>query len=168
MFIDNETAPPAHLGSPAATSQLPSPERTKPSAMPTDNSRRLGDYQGIHNARLLPHRRSKQDRYRYSIVSGDLRHPSRVGSALFLVEECTNGRYRGGRLFSASALNLERQRKSHLWPPLVGTAFANRISYVISPEGKILYAYSDSSPSRPCFYELQFSPCIVAEYRRFS
>ena len=28
--------------------------------------------------------------------------------------------------------------------PLVGAAFANRISYVISPEGKILYAYSDS------------------------
>ena len=28
--------------------------------------------------------------------------------------------------------------------PLVGAAFANRISYVISPDGKILYAYSDS------------------------
>jgi thioredoxin-dependent peroxiredoxin len=28
--------------------------------------------------------------------------------------------------------------------PLVGAAFANRISYVISPEGKIIYAYSDS------------------------
>ncbi len=28
--------------------------------------------------------------------------------------------------------------------PLVSAAFANRVSYVISPEGKILYAYSDS------------------------
>ena len=28
--------------------------------------------------------------------------------------------------------------------PLVGAAFANRISYVISPDGEILYAYSDS------------------------
>ncbi|MGA7386121.1 MAG: hypothetical protein WBW81_15930 [Methylocella sp.] len=25
----------------------------------------------------------------------------------------------------------------------MGAAFANRISYVISPEGRILYAYSD-------------------------
>jgi len=32
--------------------------------------------------------------------------------------------------------------------PLVGTAFANRISYVISPEGKILYAYSDSNAEK--------------------
>jgi hypothetical protein len=36
------------------------------------------------------------------------------------------------------------------WPtiafniPVVGAAFANRISYVISPEGKILYAYSQA------------------------
>src|ERR1700752_4798750 len=28
--------------------------------------------------------------------------------------------------------------------PLIGPAFANRISYVISPEGKIVYAYSHS------------------------
>lgn len=28
--------------------------------------------------------------------------------------------------------------------PLIGPAFANRISYVISPEGKIVYAYADS------------------------
>jgi peroxiredoxin len=27
-------------------------------------------------------------------------------------------------------------------------AFANRISYVISPEGKILYAYSDSNAEK--------------------
>jgi len=32
--------------------------------------------------------------------------------------------------------------------PVVGAAFANRISYVISPEGKILYAYSDSSAEK--------------------
>jgi peroxiredoxin Q/BCP len=32
--------------------------------------------------------------------------------------------------------------------PLVGAAFANRISYVISPDGKILYAYSDSSAEK--------------------
>ncbi|MGH2877980.1 MAG: peroxiredoxin [Solirubrobacteraceae bacterium] len=32
--------------------------------------------------------------------------------------------------------------------PLVGAAFANRISYVISPEGKILYAYSDSNAEK--------------------
>jgi hypothetical protein len=30
----------------------------------------------------------------------------------------------------------------------VGAAFANRISYVISPEGKILYAYSDSNAEK--------------------
>jgi len=28
--------------------------------------------------------------------------------------------------------------------PVVGAVFANRISYVISPEGKILYSYADS------------------------
>jgi len=32
--------------------------------------------------------------------------------------------------------------------PIVGAAFANRISYVISPEGKILYAYSDSNAEK--------------------
>jgi peroxiredoxin len=32
--------------------------------------------------------------------------------------------------------------------PVVGPAFANRISYVISPEGKILYAYSDSNAEK--------------------
>ena len=32
--------------------------------------------------------------------------------------------------------------------PVVGALFANRISYVISPEGKILYAYSDSSAEK--------------------
>jgi peroxiredoxin len=30
----------------------------------------------------------------------------------------------------------------------VGAAFANRISYVISPDGKILYAYSDSNAEK--------------------
>jgi peroxiredoxin Q/BCP len=30
----------------------------------------------------------------------------------------------------------------------VGALFANRISYVISPEGEILYAYSDSSAEK--------------------
>jgi thioredoxin-dependent peroxiredoxin len=29
-----------------------------------------------------------------------------------------------------------------------GRAFANRISYVISPEGKILYVYSDSNAEK--------------------
>ncbi|MGQ0446204.1 MAG: redoxin domain-containing protein [Beijerinckiaceae bacterium] len=32
--------------------------------------------------------------------------------------------------------------------PLAGAAFANRISYVISPEGMILYAYSDSGAEK--------------------
>jgi peroxiredoxin Q/BCP len=32
--------------------------------------------------------------------------------------------------------------------PLVGALFASRISYVISPDGKILYAYSDSSAEK--------------------
>jgi CBS domain-containing protein len=32
--------------------------------------------------------------------------------------------------------------------PLVGAAFADRISYVISPEGRILYAYSDSNAEK--------------------
>jgi thioredoxin-dependent peroxiredoxin len=32
--------------------------------------------------------------------------------------------------------------------PVVGAAFANRISYVISPEGKVLYAYSDSNAEK--------------------
>src|SRR3977135_1707051 len=32
--------------------------------------------------------------------------------------------------------------------PLVGALFANRISYVISSEGKILYAYSDSNAEK--------------------
>ena len=32
--------------------------------------------------------------------------------------------------------------------PVVGPAFANRISYVISSEGKILYAYSDSNAEK--------------------
>jgi peroxiredoxin len=32
--------------------------------------------------------------------------------------------------------------------PVMGAAFANRISYVVSPEGKILYAYSDSSAGK--------------------
>ncbi len=32
--------------------------------------------------------------------------------------------------------------------PVVGAAFANRISYVISPEGKILYSYTDSDAEK--------------------
>ncbi len=32
--------------------------------------------------------------------------------------------------------------------PVLGPAFANRISYVISPEGRILYAYSDSNAEK--------------------
>ncbi|MCI0600878.1 MAG: peroxiredoxin [Beijerinckiaceae bacterium] len=32
--------------------------------------------------------------------------------------------------------------------PLVGAAFASRISYVITPDGKVLYAYSDSSAEK--------------------
>ena len=32
--------------------------------------------------------------------------------------------------------------------PVAGALFANRISYVISPDGKILYAYSDSSAEK--------------------
>ena len=32
--------------------------------------------------------------------------------------------------------------------PLIGPAFANRISYVISPEGKIVYAYADSNAEK--------------------
>jgi peroxiredoxin len=32
--------------------------------------------------------------------------------------------------------------------PVIGAAFASRISYVISPEGKILYAYSESSAGK--------------------
>ncbi|SFK64692.1 Peroxiredoxin [Methylocapsa palsarum] len=32
--------------------------------------------------------------------------------------------------------------------PVMGAAFASRISYVISPEGKILYSYSDSSAEK--------------------
>ena len=43
-----------HRWSAAATSRLPSPEQAKPSAMPTDNSLRLNDHQGIHNARRDP------------------------------------------------------------------------------------------------------------------
>jgi hypothetical protein len=43
-----------HLRSAAATSRLPSPERAKPRAMPTDNRLRLYDHQGINNARRNP------------------------------------------------------------------------------------------------------------------
>ncbi len=32
--------------------------------------------------------------------------------------------------------------------PLYGAAFANRISYVISPEGKVLYSYADLSAGK--------------------
>jgi len=32
--------------------------------------------------------------------------------------------------------------------PVAGAAFANRISYVISPEGKIVYSYSDSNAEK--------------------
>ena len=32
--------------------------------------------------------------------------------------------------------------------PFIGAAFANRISYVISPDGTILYAYSDSNAEK--------------------
>jgi len=32
--------------------------------------------------------------------------------------------------------------------PLAGAAFANRVSYVISPEGKILYSYADSNAEK--------------------
>jgi hypothetical protein len=38
----------------AATSRLPSPERTKTGTMPPDNRLRLDDHQGIHNARRNP------------------------------------------------------------------------------------------------------------------
>jgi hypothetical protein len=43
-----------HLWSAAATSRLPSPERTKTGTMPPDNRLRLDDHQGIHNARRNP------------------------------------------------------------------------------------------------------------------
>ena len=43
-----------HLRSAVATPRLPSPERTKTSTMPADNSLRLNDHQGIHNARRNP------------------------------------------------------------------------------------------------------------------
>ena len=43
-----------HRRSATARSRLPSPEQAKPSAMPTDNSLRLHDHQGIHNARRNP------------------------------------------------------------------------------------------------------------------
>jgi thioredoxin-dependent peroxiredoxin len=45
--------------------------------------------------------------------------------------------------------------------PLVGAAFANRISYVISPEGKILYAYSDSSAEK----HIENTLAIVKKWR---
>ncbi len=32
--------------------------------------------------------------------------------------------------------------------PILGAAFANRISYVIAPDGKILYCYADSNPEK--------------------
>ena len=45
--------------------------------------------------------------------------------------------------------------------PLVGAAFANRISYVISPEGKILYAYSDSNAEK----HIENTLAIVRKWR---
>jgi peroxiredoxin len=32
--------------------------------------------------------------------------------------------------------------------PIAGAPFANRVSYVISPDGKILYAYTDSAAEK--------------------
>ena len=43
-----------NLRSATTGSRLPSPERTKTSAMPTDNRLRLHDHQGINNARRNP------------------------------------------------------------------------------------------------------------------
>src|SRR5207247_1729636 len=48
-----------HLWSATAIPRLPSPERTKTSTMPIDNSLRLDDHQGIHNARRQPIEASK-------------------------------------------------------------------------------------------------------------
>ena len=45
--------------------------------------------------------------------------------------------------------------------PVVGAAFANRISYVISPEGKILYAYSDSNAEK----HIENTLAIVRKWR---
>jgi hypothetical protein len=48
-----------HLRSAAATSRLPSPERTKTRTMPMDNSLRLHDHQGTYNAQHNPIQASK-------------------------------------------------------------------------------------------------------------
>lgn len=45
--------------------------------------------------------------------------------------------------------------------PLVGALFASRISYVISPAGKILYAYSDSSAEK----HIENTLAIVRKWR---
>jgi hypothetical protein len=48
-----------HLWSAATASRLPTPEQPKAGTMPTDNSLRLNDHQGIHNARHQPIEGSK-------------------------------------------------------------------------------------------------------------
>jgi peroxiredoxin Q/BCP len=50
--------------------------------------------------------------------------------------------------------------------PVVGVAFANRISYVISPEGKILYAYSDSNAEKHIENTLAVVKKWRAEHKR--
>lgn len=45
--------------------------------------------------------------------------------------------------------------------PIAGALFANRISYVISPDGKILYAYSDSSAEK----HIENTLAIVRKWR---
>ena len=50
--------------------------------------------------------------------------------------------------------------------PLVGAAFANRISYVISPDGKILYAYSDSNAEKHIENTLAVVKKWRAEHKR--
>ncbi|MDQ6869245.1 MAG: peroxiredoxin [Pseudomonadota bacterium] len=46
--------------------------------------------------------------------------------------------------------------------PLVGAAFANRISYVISPDGKILYAYADSNAEK----HIENTLAVVRKWRK--
>ena len=54
-----------HLWPAATTSRLPTPEQPKAGTMPTDNSLRLHDYQGIQNARHQPIEGSKNVGYLY-------------------------------------------------------------------------------------------------------
>jgi hypothetical protein len=50
---------------------------------------------------------------------------------------------KGARTSGASSRSARRK-----WRWVITAAFANRISYVISPEGRILYAYSDSNAEK--------------------